>query len=66
MGCSARKKKVCLVLRNKIHCVNENDLVSLSLWFYPIADTFVKMKQVSTGSRPDVMYKLCYQYVDSL
>jgi hypothetical protein len=43
---------VWLVLRNKVHYVNENDLVSVRLWFYNIADTFVKMKQVSTGPPP--------------
>jgi hypothetical protein len=55
---------ICLVLRNKVYYVNENDLVSVRLWFYIIADTCVKMKQVSTGARPGVMYKLYYHYVD--
>ena len=44
--------------RNKVHCVNENNLFSVRLWFCIIADTFVKMKQVSKVRRPDVMYKL--------
>ena len=34
------------------------------MWFYIIADTFDKMKQVSTGPRRDVIYKLYYYYVD--
>lgn len=57
---------ICLVLRNKVHWVNENYLVSVRLWFYimRVADAFVKVKQVSTGSRPDVMYKFYYHYVD--
>jgi hypothetical protein len=36
-----------------VHCVNENDLVCVRLWFYIIAETFINMKQVQAG--PAVM-----------
>lgn len=61
---SVRDLSLAICLKNKFHCVNENYLVSMRLWFYVIADTFVKKQQVSTGPRPDVRYKLYYNYVD--
>jgi hypothetical protein len=47
---------ICLVLRNRVHCVNESDLVYVRLWFYIIAETSSTWSNSDRACR-NVMYR---------